>query len=128
VAGNLREAQKQFKAIGGDSFYFQASNEAFRTAEAKAVEEAEARSDPNEPLPAHVKVRRGHPRARNLQVRFREDEFEELTQYAEQRGLPVSTVVRALVLQAIAPADDLKSALDKLETDLAAVRRKALSA
>lgn len=33
-----------------------------------------------------------------------------------------------LVLQAIAPADDLKSALDKLETDLDAGRRKALSA
>lgn len=97
-------------------------------AEAKAVEEAEARSDPNEPLPAHVEVTRGHPRARNLQVRFRDDEFDELTQYAAQRGLPVSTVVRSLVLQAIAPADDLKSALDKLETDLAAVRRKALSA
>ncbi|HEY3529658.1 MAG TPA: hypothetical protein VGK78_10945 [Nocardioides sp.] len=97
-------------------------------AEAKAVEEAEAGSDPNEPLPSHVKVTRGYPRARNLQVRFREDEFDDLTQYAEQRGLPVSTVVRALVLQAIAPADDLKSALDKLETDLAAVRRKALSA
>ncbi|WP_347350289.1 hypothetical protein [Intrasporangium sp.] len=97
-------------------------------AEATAVEEAEARSDANAPLPAHVKVTRGHPRARNLQVRFRDDEFDELMQYAEQRGLPVSTVVRSLVLQAIAPADDLKSALDKLETDLAAVRRKALSA
>ena len=97
-------------------------------AEAKAVEEAEATSDPNAPLPAHVKVTRGHPRAKNLQVRFRDDEFDELTQYAEERGLPVSTVVRSLVLQAIAPADDLKSALDKLETDLAAVRRKALSA
>lgn len=97
-------------------------------AEAKAVEEAEATSDPETPLPAHVKVTRGHPRARNLQVRLREDEFDELTEYAEQRGLPVSTVVRSLVLQAIAPTDDLKSALDKLETDLAAVRRKALSA
>ena len=97
-------------------------------AEANAVEEAEAASDPNAPLPAHAKVTRGHPRAKNLQVRFREDEFDELTAYAEHRGLPVSTVVRSLVLQAIAPADDLKSALDKLETDLAAVRRKALSA
>jgi hypothetical protein len=97
-------------------------------AEATAVEEAEATSDPNAPLPTHVRVTRGHPRARNLQVRFREDEFDNLTEYAEQRGLPISTVVRALVLQAIAPADDLKSALDKLETDLAAVRRKALSA
>jgi hypothetical protein len=97
-------------------------------AEAKAAEDAELTSDPNAALPAHVKVTRGHPRARNLQVRFREDEFEELTAYAEQRGLPVSTVVRSLVLQAIAPIDDLKAALDKLETDLAAVRRKALSA
>jgi hypothetical protein len=97
-------------------------------AEAEAVEEGEATSDPNERLPEHVKVTRGNPRARNLQVRFRDDEFDKLTAYAELRGLPVSTVVRSLVLQAIAPADDLKSALDKLETDLAAVRRKALSA
>jgi hypothetical protein len=97
-------------------------------AEAKAVEEAELTSDADAPLPAHVKVTRGHPRAKNLQVRFRDDEFDELSAYAEQRGLPVSTVVRSLVLQAIAPVDDLKSALDKLETDLAALRRKALSA
>lgn len=97
-------------------------------AESKAVEDSEATSDPNAPLPPHVKITRGHPRTRNLQVRFRDDEFEDLTAYAEQRGLPVSTVVRALVLQAIAPADDLKAALDKLETDLAAIRRKALSA
>lgn len=96
--------------------------------EGKATEQAEATSDPNAPLPAHVKVTRGHPRARNLQVRFRDDEFDEVTAYAEQRGLPVSTVVRSLVLQAISPADDLRTALDKLETDLAAVRRKALSA
>lgn len=97
-------------------------------AEAKAAEEAEVTSDPDAPLPSQVKVTRGHPRARNLQVRFREDEFDDLAAYAEQRGLPVSTVVRSLVLQVIAPADDLQSALDKLETDLAAVRRKALSA
>ena len=97
-------------------------------AEAEAVEQAEATSDPESALPAHVKVTRGHPRARNLQVRFREDEFDELTAYAEHRGLPVSTVVRSLVLQAIAPVDDLKSALDRLESDVAAVRRKALSA
>jgi len=61
-------------------------------------------------------------------VRFREEEFDELSAYAEARGLPVSTVVRMLVLQAIAPVDDLRSALDQLESDLAAVRRKALSA
>lgn len=98
------------------------------TEEAKHAEEAELASDPDAPLPGHIKVTRGLPRARNLQVRFRDDEFAELAAYAEQRGLPISTVVRTLVLQAISPGDDLKTALDKLETDLAAVRRKALSA
>jgi hypothetical protein len=70
----------------------------------------------------------GHPSVKNLQVRFRDDEYDELATYAGHRGLPVSTVVRMLVLQAIAPAEDLKSALDRLESDLTALRRKALSA
>ncbi len=96
--------------------------------EAEAAEAAEQSGDQVAPLPAGTTVTRGNPRARNLQVRFREDEFDELSAYAQARGLPVSTVVRMLVLQAIAPIDDLKSALDQLETDLAAVRRKALSA
>lgn len=97
-------------------------------AEGAAVEEAEASSDPGEPLSAHVTVTRGHPRTRNLQVRFRDDEYDALVRYAEQRGLPVSTVVRMVALQAIAPADDLTAALDRLESDVAAVRRTALSA
>jgi pSer/pThr/pTyr-binding forkhead associated (FHA) protein len=37
--GNLREAQKQIKAIGPDSFYSPASNDAFHAAEAKAIDE-----------------------------------------------------------------------------------------
>ncbi len=96
--------------------------------EAEAAEATELSSDQTTSLPAGTTVTRGNPRARNLQVRFREDEFDELSAYADARGLPISTVVRMLVLQAIAPVDDLKSALDQLETDLAAVRRKALSA
>lgn len=96
-------------------------------AEAKAVEDAEATSSLDEPVPAHVTVTRGHPRSRNLQVRFRDDEYDALNAYAQSRGLPISTVVRSLVLQAITPVDDLESALDRLESDLAAVRRKALS-
>jgi hypothetical protein len=102
--------------------------DALLATEAKTAEQAEATSDPDAPLPAHVKVTRGHPRAKNLQVRFRADEYDELVAYAEHRRLPVSTVVRLLVLQAIAPADDLKAALDRLDRDVAAVRRKALSA
>lgn len=95
-------------------------------AEAKTVEDAESNSDVDFLLPPHVEVTRGHPRARNLQVRFRDDEFADLHEYAQQRGLPVSTVVRSLVLQAIAPVDDLNAAFDKLETDLAAVRASSL--
>ena len=97
-------------------------------AEATAVEAAELTNDPNAQIPSGTRIARGHPRAKNLQVRLREDEFDELAAYAAQQGLPVSTVVRLLVLKAIAPVDDLKSALDRLETDLAAVRRQALSA
>ena len=104
------------------------SIEPLLAAEATAAEAAEATSDPAAPLPAHVKVTRGHPRARNLQVRFRDNEFEELVRYADRRGLPVSTVVRMLVLRAIAPAEDLASTLDRIESDLMAVRHKVLGA
>lgn len=97
-------------------------------AEAMAVEAAELTNDPTAQIPSGTTISRGHPRSKNLQVRLREDEFDELAAYAAQQGLPVSTVVRLLVLKAIAPVDDLKSALDRLETDLAAVRRQALSA
>lgn len=96
-------------------------------AEAEAVERAEQTADQDTPIPADVTILRGHPRSRNLQVRFRDDEFDELTAYAHGRGLPVSTVVRSMVLQAIAPADDLRSAFDRLEADIAAARRQALS-
>jgi hypothetical protein len=75
-----------------------------------------------------VKVTRGHDRTKTLQIRPNDDELGELTALAGERGLPVSTVARQLLLQSLAPADDLESALDKLERDISAVRRKALSA
>ena len=94
--------------------------------EGAAAEAAEA--DQESPLPAGVKVTRGHDRAKTLQIRLNEDELRELVALAADRGLPVSTVARYLLLQSLAPADDLKSALDRLERDVSAVRRKALSA
>lgn len=51
------------------------------------------------------------PPAKNLQDRFCEDGLDELTDYAEQRGPPVSTVVRSLVLQVIAQDGNLTTAL-----------------
>lgn len=102
--------------------------ESLLAAEAEAAEEGERSVDLDAPLPSHVTVTRGHPRARNVQVRFRDDEYADLVAYAEQRRLPVPTVVRMLVLQATAPADGLKATLDRLERDLAAVRQRVLSA
>ena len=96
--------------------------------EVVAAEVAEHAVDLEAPLPAGSKVTRGSARTRNVQVRLRDEEFEGLSAFAAEQGLPVSTVIRMLVLRCIAPVDDLKSALDRLETDLAAVRRKALSA
>lgn len=95
-------------------------------AEGAAAEAAEAEQE--SPVRTDVKVTRGHERAKTLQVRLNEEELGELAALAKERGLPVSTVARQLLLQSLAPADDLKSALDRLERDISAVRRKALSA
>lgn len=95
-------------------------------AEGAAAERAEAEQD--SPKRADVRVTRGHDRAKTLQIRLNEDELAELVALAEDRGLPVSTVARQLLLQSLAPTEDLKSALDKLERDISAVRRKALRA
>ncbi len=67
------------------------------------AEKAESTSDPDAPIPPGTKVTRGHPRTKNLQVRFADSEFDLLTEYAYRQGLPVSTVVRLLVLQEISP-------------------------
>jgi len=95
-------------------------------AEGAAAEAAEGGRKP--PRRTDVRVTRGHDRAKTLQIRLNDDELAELVAVAQDRGLPVSTIARQLLLQSLAPADDLRSALDQLERDVAAVRRKALTA
>src|SRR5436190_20235093 len=92
--------------------------------EGAATEAAEA--DQESMRRTDVKVTRGHSRAKTLQIRLNEDELAQLTALAEERGLPVSTIARQLLLHSLAPADDLKTALDRLERDVLALRRKAL--
>jgi hypothetical protein len=94
-------------------------------AEGAAAEAAEA--DPDSPKRSDVRVTRGHPRSKTLQVRLNDDEVAALVVIAEDRGLPVSTVARHMLLQSLAPADDIKSAFDRLERDLSALRRRVLS-
>lgn len=95
-------------------------------AEAKAAEDGEV--DQASTARAGVKVTRGHDRAKTLQIRLNHEEISELTALAQDRGLPVSTVARQLLLQSLNPVDDLKAALDRLERDVSEVRRRALSA
>lgn len=92
--------------------------------EAEAAEVAETLDDDHSPLPARTKVARGHGRSRTLQIRLNGDEFEELEMIAKAKDLPVSTVARGLLLASLAPGDDLQGALDRLENDVAAVRRR----
>ena len=95
-------------------------------AEATASEAGEV--DQSSTARAGVKVTRGHDRAKTLQIRLNHEEISELTALAQDRGLPVSTVARQLLLQSLNPVDDLKAALDRLERDVSEVRRRALSA
>jgi hypothetical protein len=95
-------------------------------AEGRAAEAAEA--DQVSIARSEAQVTRGHDRTRTLQIRLNEEELGELAAVAKDRGLPISTVARQLLLQSLAPADDLKSALDRLERDVFEVRRKALNA
>lgn len=57
-----------------------------------------------EPVPG-AKVSRGHGRTRTLQVRLNEDEYAALEAFARDRELPVSTLVRSMLLPALKAAD-----------------------
>ena len=94
--------------------------------EAEAVAAEKAEVDQDLAPRTDVRITRGHSRSRTLQVRLNDHELDELTAHADQRGLPVSTMARLLLLQALSPADDLNAAFDRIERDLSTVRREAL--
>lgn len=68
--------------------------------EAEAAERAEERGEQLRDL-SEVKVTRGHARARVLQIRLNADKLAQLEKVAAERGLPTSTVARALLLQSL---------------------------
>lgn len=81
----------------------------------EAAADAEAAEDDIEvEIPAHVKITRGGPRTRVLQVRLNDDELAALEALAESRGLPPSTVVRELILNALNPAPAQTAATRRL--------------
>jgi Ribbon-helix-helix protein, copG family len=81
----------------------------------EAAADAEAGEDDLDvEFPAHVKITRGGPRTRVLQVRLNDDELAALEALAESRGLPPSTVVRELILNALNPAPAQAAATRRL--------------
>ena len=67
-----------------------------------ATEAEAAERNPDAVIKPGSKVTRGHQRAKTLQVRLNVEELETLTRLAEQRGLPVSTLARDLLLSQLA--------------------------
>jgi hypothetical protein len=63
--------------------------------------DAEAAEAGASPARTNVRVTRGHERARTLQIRLNDSELAELTSLSSERGLPVSTVARELLLQSL---------------------------
>ena len=76
-----------------------------------ATEADAAERNPEAAIKAGSKVTRGHQRAKTLQVRLNAEEFDALTRLAEQRGLPVSTLARDLLLSQLAGSGDSARAL-----------------
>ena len=99
-----------------------------RTDELLAAEGAAAEAfeeDQSTPYPENVKISRGNPRSKVLQVRLNPDEFAAIERIADKRKLPASTVAREQLLKLIAeeasgggevtPAVGLVAALTNME-------------
>lgn len=72
-----------------------------------------AEANPDVPVQSDTTVTRGHARSRTLQVRLNEDEYAAHAALADSRQLPVSTVVRSLLLPLLRPGTE--SASDVIE-------------
>ena len=95
-------------------------------AESDEIEAAEYTTDPDAPLPAHVKVSQpGHARSKVLQIRLNPEEMTALETIAKRRGLPVSTVAREHILRLLADDDKGSGPLAQLLTAAARVKELA---
>lgn len=65
----------------------------------------EAYEHRNDPIPPGTKVTRGHDRTKTLQVRLNDDEYDRLKSMADAAELPVSTMVRSMILRQMQPTD-----------------------
>lgn len=83
-----------------------------------AAEGAAAERNVDAPIKPGAQVSRGHQRTRTLQVRLNEDELAMLTALAVQRGVPVSTLAREVLLGQAAPAETPQAAIARIRSEL----------
>ena len=76
-----------------------------------ATEADTVERNPDAAIKPGSNVTRGHQRARTLQVRLNVEELDALSRLAEQRGIPVSTLARDLLLAQMADSDNSAKAL-----------------
>ncbi|MGH3960838.1 hypothetical protein [Mycobacterium sp.] len=94
--------------------------------EAAAAEAGEA--DQDTPVPSDIKITRGHPRSKVLQVRLNSEELDALERIATRRALPVSTIAREELLRfineesALDPAAQIAAAADRIRSLVSRVR------
>jgi len=71
------------------------------------------------PLKPGTRVTRGHGRTKTLQVRLNDDEFAALAALAEARQVPVSTLVRSILVPLLNPEqDDPVALIDSMRQQL----------
>lgn len=71
------------------------------------------------PLQPGTTVTRGHGRTKTLQVRLNDDEYAAVTALAETRNVPVSTLVRSLILPVITAGVDTPAVrIERLRREL----------
>lgn len=84
-----------------------------------AAEAEASERNPDAAIKPGSTVSRGHQRSKTLQVRMNPEELEALATIAEQRGLPVSTLARDLLLSQIAETDtSAKGLIAKIRAEL----------
>lgn len=87
-----------------------------------AAEATASEQNKDAELKPGTKVTRGHGRSKTLQVRLNDDEFAALARVAEERGIPVSTLARDLLLRELEGAgEDPQAVIARMRSDLDAL-------
>lgn len=99
-----------------------------RKLDAALAERVEIETDPDAEVRSDVRVTRGHGRTRVLQVRLNAEELAEVQARADQRGLPVSTVARTMLLDQLRADTDPHRLARDLHRIADLIEREALPA